>query len=81
MVGFIFVPIGRQLPINEMQKLEILKHSLLRKTIWLDSNFYKFIVNFLLNFDIDYFVYSHQGVGITSEHWLADILLFITTHI
>lgn len=34
-------------------------------------------VNFLLNFDFAYFVYSHQGGGITSEHWVTYICLSV----
>lgn len=36
--------------------------------------FLKFAVNFPLNVNSAYFVYSHQGRGITSEHCLTYIL-------
>lgn len=51
--------------------LKILTHSLLGNGIWVDSFFFnKFYVNFLLS------LYSHQGRGIPSEHWLTDVFWF-----
>jgi hypothetical protein len=52
-------------------------HYLFRHSILWDIFLYQSDASFLLNVDFAYFAYSHQSGGVTSEHWLTDILLLI----
>lgn len=58
--------------------LEIFTHSLFSHAARYDLFFVHINVNFMLNVDTAYnFVYSHKSWGMTGEHWLMVMLLYL----
>lgn len=52
----------------------ILTALLFKHAIWWISFLNISNINFVLNDDFDYYVYSHQSGGFSIDHWLTDLL-------